>query len=78
MPAQEVSQPQVQQMDIPQADAAQQPVCLSRPYRPSFTFEEHCRRMISLTPEQKPVEQMTAEPVSMRGGGEGEEICCGM
>ncbi|KIM94876.1 hypothetical protein OIDMADRAFT_21191 [Oidiodendron maius Zn] len=51
MPAQEVNQPQVQQMDIPLADAAQQP---------------------------KPAEQMTAEPVSMRGGGEGEDVCCGI
>ena len=26
---------------------------------------------------QRQTEQMTAEPVSMRGGGEGGDICCG-
>ncbi|PSS10756.1 hypothetical protein M430DRAFT_36976 [Amorphotheca resinae ATCC 22711] len=28
--------------------------------------------------QPRAVEQMTAEPVSMRGGGEGEEVCCGV
>ncbi|KAE8446109.1 hypothetical protein EG329_012480 [Mollisiaceae sp. DMI_Dod_QoI] len=54
MPAQEVQQPQAQQMPSAQEAArinAEQP---------------------------RSGEQMTAEPVTMRGGGEGEEVCCGM
>ncbi|KAE9374442.1 hypothetical protein N431DRAFT_437872 [Stipitochalara longipes BDJ] len=50
MPAQEVQQPQAQQMELPITGATEQP---------------------------RPAEQMTAEPVSMRGG-EAAEICCGL
>jgi hypothetical protein len=97
MPAQEVNQPQVQQMDIPQADA-QQPVRCSlvvvvdiNQTSPTTTplpsinlslypylYPSPIFNLTSLTPSQKPAEQMTAEPVSMRGGGEGGEVCCGM
>ena len=49
MPAQEVNQPQVQQMDIPQADAAQQPVCLS-PHRPGhILMAGHMKHIIANT-----------------------------
>ncbi|PMD43325.1 hypothetical protein L207DRAFT_580182 [Hyaloscypha variabilis F] len=50
MPAQEVQQPQAQQMELPATGATEQP---------------------------RPAEQMTAEPVSMRGGEAGD-ICCGI
>ncbi|RDW77195.1 hypothetical protein BP6252_05248 [Coleophoma cylindrospora] len=53
MPAQETSQPQTQQMELPTMNAGS-----------------------AITTEQPRVtEQMTAEPVSMRGGG---GFCCGM
>lgn len=72
MPAQETTQPQAQQMALPQ-DAArtssEQPVRI--PHLPISLAN------LSDT-NQRPVEQMTAEPVSLRGGGEGGDICCGL
>ncbi|CZR59164.1 uncharacterized protein PAC_09056 [Phialocephala subalpina] len=54
MPAQEVQQPQAQQMEVPSQTAA------------------------SVNAEQpRAVEQMTAEPATMRGG-DGGEVCCGI
>lgn len=60
--------------------------CTSHPPRALSPIHSYTRHLLvinptaspSLTSSQKPAEQMTAEPVSMRGGGEGEEVCCGM
>ena len=77
MPGQETNQPHAQQMALPQPqDAArtssEQPVRL--PLLSNFI-----PKPLPLSNEyQRPVEQMSAEPVSMRGGGEGGDICCGM
>lgn len=50
MPAQEVQQPQAQQMELPAQDAGR-----------------------TVTEQPRPTEEMT-----MRGGDEGADICCGL
>ncbi|RDL35010.1 Uncharacterized protein BP5553_06941 [Venustampulla echinocandica] len=57
MPAQEVKQPQSQQMEM----------VIPKPQEADRVNTEQPRA----------AEQMTAEPVSMRGGGKGG-ICCGL
>lgn len=72
MPAQETQQPQAQQMELPttaQVNAEQPVRFITLPFE---TQEEPL-----LTASQRPTEQMTAEPMSMRGGG-GGGLCCGL
>lgn len=68
MPSQEVQQPQGQMMELPTVDS--NGVSTQQPVSPPLQQQNPELVLISL---QKPTEQMTAEPVSMRGGGEG---CC--
>jgi len=72
MPAQETQEPQAQQMELP--TAAQ--VNAEQPVRSSI-LPLDIRNGTSLTILQRPTEQMTAEPMSMRGGG-GGGLCCGL
>jgi len=48
----------------------------SNPY--VFPVHPSLQKEGSINNIQRPAEQMTAEPVSMRGGGEGGDICCGL
>lgn len=72
MPAQEVNQPQSQQMEM----AAQDPARVSSEQPVRFPFPPNDE--VNTDNSQRQSEQMTAEPVSMRGGGEGGDICCGL
>jgi hypothetical protein len=76
MPAQEVQQPQPIQMVAPQPMDATR-VSSEQPVRPSLPHLPSSQSPNINEPPQRPTEQMTAEPVRMRGGEAGD-VCCGM
>jgi hypothetical protein len=52
--------------------------CCPRLFRATRTLSIHPIPKLTTNDSQRQSEQMTAEPVSMRGGGEGGDICCGL
>ena len=79
MPSTETIQPQTQQMAIlPPQPTSEQPVRPFAPFWVASTYVSHCRKSQLTCVQQQTVDTMTAKPISIRGGREGEEICCGL
>jgi len=73
MPAQETEQPQVPQPMHLRSEPDPSRISSEQPVRSIYLY---CYLQI-LNALQRPIEQMSAEPVSMRGGGAGD-VCCGL